>query len=101
MKMAIRIKNPLNLLTFYSSENFQNTSIHQEGNTLDLKKAFKDINIDYTEDKEYLEKEKFASSTLYYGVTSSTGLDKDWNKVNIDMIEYYNENNTIKEIINA
>ena len=101
MKMAIRIKNPLNLVTFYSSENFQNTSIHQEGNTLDLKKAFKDIIVNYTEDTEYLEKEKFASSTLYYGLASSKGLDKNWNKVDVDIIEYYNENNTIKEITNA
>ena len=101
MKLAIRIKNPLNLLTFYSSVNFQNTSIHQEGNTLDLKKVFKDIIVNYTEDTEYLRKEKFASSTLYYGLTSSTGLDNNWNKIDVDMIEYYNKDNTIKEIMNA
>lgn len=104
MKMAIRVKNHLDIVTFYSSEDFQNTSIHQEGNTLDLKKVFKDLIFDYTQDSDYLEKEKFASSTLYYGLMSSVGIDSNWNKIrdkDFSIMNYYNKNNTIKELIHA
>ena len=104
MKLAIRIKYPLDIITFFSSEDFQNTSIHQEGNTLDLKQVFKDVIVDFTLDNDYLEKEKFASSTLYYGLSSPAGLDSNWNKIadkEFNIINYYNKNNTIKELINA
>jgi len=104
MKLAIRAKNTSNITTFFSSENFQNTSIHQEGNTTDFKQTFKDIILKFTFDDKYMDKHKFASSTLYYGLNSPAGLDNNWRKISVkdfNLLDYYNKDNTIKGIIDA
>jgi hypothetical protein len=105
MKLAVRMADPTKLITFYSSNDFQNTSIQQTGNVLNLKSEFKEIILDYTLDGNYWKtKEKFASSTLYYSLSSPAGLTEKWDRIpvrDLNLIDYYNADNTLRRLINA
>lgn len=107
LKLKTRLHPGTRLMTFYSSDEFQNWSINQTPN-LDsmssLKVEPKKMILDYTKDQHYFDnKIKHPSSTLYFATPSAAGINEHGQKIkfqNFDPMDYYNPNNSIAKWLN-
>lgn len=100
-KVKMRSVHDQNIVTFFSSDKFQQWSIiHQQdiSKITDFKLSYKKIICDYTKDNEYLEKIKIPSATLYYGANSYVALTENGvrhTSKTFSLMDYYNKNNFI------
>lgn len=106
-KVKMRSFYDQEIKTFFSSEDFQQWSIHHQqhiSTICDFKYAYKKIIFDYTKDEQYFQKIKIPSATLYYGANSYVALDDDRNRYkskNFSLMDYYQNNNFISNWLNS
>ena len=106
-KLRTRLLTNVDLVTFYSSDDFQRWSAHQQPdlkNIESLKNTAKQVILDHTQDQEYFDQKiKHASSTLYYAKPNSAAITDQDQKISFDhfhVMDHYDPDNSIAKWLN-